>query len=92
MLAALCPWVTSDNVNVHSTEYGWCLLSCTVTNLDLVFFQVPLVGAHSLPSTQELPHLGKNPQNLSTNPHKLCLATLHTEAVRQEALQWAEDY
>lgn len=37
-------------------------------------------------STQELPHLGKNPQNLSKNLHKLCLAALYTEAMRQEAL------
>lgn len=68
------------------TKDGRCLLSCTVTHLDLVFFQVPLVGDHSLPSTRELPHLGKNPQNLSKNLHKLCLAALYTEAVRQEAL------
>lgn len=68
----LRPWVTLDKVNLPSAKQEWCLLSCTVPHLDLVFFKVFLMGDHALPSAEELPPLGRNPRNVNNDLHKLC--------------------
>jgi len=85
VLATLCPWVTLDKVNLLSAKYGWCLLSCTVVHLDVVVFEVLLVGDHALPSAEDLPPLGRSPRNFNNNLHKLCSPALNVETMRQVA-------